>query len=38
MMRGKVEPLVVPTMVRVMPIMVHVIKQTAAIPIMVRVV
>ncbi len=32
MMKGKVEPFVVPTMVREMPIEVHVVKQTTIVP------
>jgi hypothetical protein len=32
MMRGKVEPSIVPTMVRVGPIMVQVVRQTTKVP------
>jgi hypothetical protein len=32
MMRGRVEPSIVPTMVRAMPTMVHVVKQIIIVP------
>jgi hypothetical protein len=35
MMKGKVEPFVVPTMIRVVPTMVHVVKQTTIVPMVV---
>jgi hypothetical protein len=32
MMRGKVEPFIVPTVVRAVPLVVQVVKQTLAVP------
>jgi hypothetical protein len=36
MMRGKVEPSIVPTMVSVVPMAVHVVRQTVTVPTMVK--